>query len=74
MVVIIKKLFRLLSILGILSLASCINSNDIVNDNHNLSLKYNDVEHYQECDCGHIDGKEYHIYGDIIITKEATCL
>ncbi len=39
---------------------------------HDYTQKYNKTEHWNECDCGDVQNKEAHQYGEWTVTKEAT--
>ena len=39
---------------------------------HDYTQKYNETEHWDECDCGDVQNKEAHQYGEWTVTKEAT--
>ena len=65
-------LFIISALVLVFSLTSC-DTSDIANDNHNFTVKYNDDVHYNECDCGHKEHEEAHIFSDAIhmIQKES---
>ena len=39
---------------------------------HEYELKHDESSHWDECDCGDVQNKEAHKYGDWKVTKEAT--
>lgn len=39
---------------------------------HNYTQKYNETDHWNECDCGAVENKEAHKFGEWKVTAEAT--
>jgi len=56
-------LFIVTTFLLVFALTSCDNEN-IQNEVHEYTLKYDDTYHYDECDCGDIQNKEEHTYSN----------
>ena len=44
----------------------------VLEHTHDYTQKYDKTNHWDECDCGDIQNKEAHKYGDWKVTKEAT--
>ena len=40
--------------------------------NHEYAQKHDETDHWDECDCGDVQNKEAHKYGEWSVTKEAT--
>ena len=56
-------LFIVTTFLLVFALTSCDNEN-IQNEVHEYTLKYDDTYHYDECNCGDIKNKEEHTYSN----------
>lgn len=67
-----KKLLYLIPLLFIIVLTSC-DTSDIQNEIHEYVLKYDNEEHYQECECGDTIEIESHTFSEPIIRLEPTC-
>lgn len=67
-----KKLLYLLPLLLLVILSSC-DTTDLQFDNHDYVLKYDNEQHYQECECGDIIDTQAHTFSDPIIRLEPTC-
>ena len=67
-----KKLLYLITLLGLLLLTSCINTNSIEKDIHEYRPSYDEEYHYNLCECGEKENIEAHTFTEEVIV-EPTC-